>query len=154
MASFLKKLGYLRNKEVFSKTLCFYFPLYEKSSIGIVIIDLRYWPHAMSHSQANFERALLLPPASTRIIKCECMVAIVLAVLVVMRALASPATILSVASTYGNDVKIIASFNFHVIPGIILRDKHVGTFGSGILGNIVVLLDNGEWRCKYVSLFS
>ena len=41
-----------------------------------------------------------------------------------------------------SDVKIIASFNFHMIPGIVSRDKHVGTFGSGILGNIVVLHDN------------
>ena len=41
-----------------------------------------------------------------------------------------------------NDVKIIALFNFHVIPGIISRDKHVGTCGSGILGNIVMLRDN------------
>ena len=45
--------------------------------------------------------------------------AIVLAVLVVLRALASPATTLAVASTYVNNVKIIASFNFHMIPGII-----------------------------------
>ena len=97
----------------------------------------------MSHSRANFERALVLPPASTHIIKCECLVAIVLLVLVVVRALASPATTLDVASTYMNDVKIIASFNFHMIPGIISCDKHVGTFGSGILGNIfVVLHDN------------
>ena len=36
----LKKLGYLRNKEVFLKTPCFYFPLYQKCSIGIVIVDL------------------------------------------------------------------------------------------------------------------
>ena len=41
-----------------------------------------------------------------------------------------------------NDIKIIASFNFHVIPGIISRGEHLGTFGSGILGNIVVLRDN------------
>ena len=80
--------------------------------------------------------------------------AIVLPVLVVVRALASSATTLAVVSTYVNDVKIIASFNFHVIPGIISRDEHVGTFGSGILGNIIVLCDNGEWRCKYVSLFA
>ena len=84
----------------------------------------------------------MLPPASTCTIKCECSVAIVLPVLVVMRALASPATTLAVASTYVNYVKIIASFNFHVIPGIISRDKHVGIFGSGIFGNIVVLRDN------------
>ena len=38
-----------------------------------------------------------------------------------------------------NDVKIIASFNF---PGIISRDKHIGTSGSGTLNNIVVLRDN------------
>ena len=48
----------------------------------------------------------MLPPASTRIIKCECLVAILLAMLVVMRALASPATTLSVESAYMNDVKI------------------------------------------------
>ena len=84
----------------------------------------------------------MLPPASTYITKCECSVAIVLPVLVVVRALASPATTLVVASTYMNNVKIIASFNFHVIPGIISRDEHVGTCGSGILGNIVVLRDN------------
>ena len=62
--------------------------------------------------------------------------------LVVMQALASPATTLAVASTYVNDVKIIASFNFHIIPGIISHDKHVGTCGSGILGNIVMLHNN------------
>ena len=62
--------------------------------------------------------------------------------LVVVRALASPATTLAVVSTYVNDVKIIASFNFHVIPGIISRDEHIGTCGSGILDNIVVLRDN------------
>ena len=84
----------------------------------------------------------MLPPVSTHITKCECSVAIVLPMLVVMRALASPATTLAVASTYVNDVKIIASFNFHVIPGIISHDKDVGTCGSGILGNIVVLRDN------------
>ena len=67
---------------------------------------------------------------------------IVLPVLVVVRALASPATILAVANTYVNDVKIIASFNFHMIPGIISHDEHVGTFGSGILGNIIMLRDN------------
>ena len=83
----------------------------------------------------------MLPPESTHITKCECLVAIVLPVLVVVRALASPATTLAVASTYVNNVKIIASFNFHVIPGI-SHDEHVGTCGSGILGNIVVLRDN------------
>ena len=41
-----------------------------------------------------------------------------------------------------NEAKIIASFNFYVIPGIISHDKHVGTFGSGILGNIIMLHDN------------
>ena len=81
--------------------------------------------------QSNFERALMLLPVSTHIIKCECLVAIVLPVLVVMRALASPATTLTVSSTYVNDDKIIASFNFHMIPGAISRDEHVGTFGSG-----------------------
>ena len=84
----------------------------------------------------------MLPPVSRRIIKCECSVAIVLPVLVVVRALASPATTLAVVSTYVNDVKIIASFNFYLIPGIISRDEHVGAFGSGILGNIAVLHDN------------
>ena len=74
--------------------------------------------------------------------------------LVVVRALASTATTLTVASTYVNDVKIIASFNFHMIPSNISRNEDVGTFGSGILGNIVVLRDNGEWRCKYVNLFT
>ena len=43
-----------------------------------------YRTHAMSHSQANFEQALVLLPASTRITKHECSVAIVLPVLVVM----------------------------------------------------------------------
>ena len=62
--------------------------------------------------------------------------------LVVLRALVSPATTLTVASTYVNDVKIIASFNFHMIPGIISRDEHIGTFDSGILSNIIVLHDN------------
>ena len=67
---------------------------------------------------------------------------IVLPMLVVVRALASPATTLAVASTYVNDVKIIASFNFHVTPAIISYDEHVGNFGSGILSNIIVLRDN------------
>ena len=84
----------------------------------------------------------MLPPASTRITKCECSVVIVLPVLMVVQALASPATTLAVASTYMNDVKIIASFNFYVIPGVISRDKHIGTFGSGILSNIIMLRDN------------
>ena len=55
-----------------------------------------------------------------------------------------------------NNVKIITSFNFHVIPGIISRDEHISTFGSGILGNIIVLRDNvnGKWRCKYINLFT
>ena len=57
-----------------------------------------------------------------------------------------------------NNVEIIVSFNFHVIPGIISCDKHVGTFGSGILGNIVVLhdnvtMENGDVR-KYINLFT
>ena len=63
--------------------------------------------------------------------------ATVLAVQVVMRVPVSPATTLAAASTYVNDVKIIASFNFHVIPGIISCDEHIGTFGSGILGDII-----------------
>ena len=84
----------------------------------------------------------MLPPASTRITKCECLVAIVLPVLVVVRVLASPATTLAVVSTNVNHVKIVAPFNFHVIPGIISRYEHVGTCGSGILGNIVMLHDN------------
>ena len=70
---------------------------------------------------------------------------------------ASTCITLTVKSTYANDVKIIASFYFHVILGIISRDEHIGTFGSGILGNIVVLCDNvtmREWRCKYVNLFT
>ena len=96
----------------------------------------------MSHSRANFERALMLPSVSTRIVKCKCSVAIVLSMLVVVRALATPVTTLAVVSTYMNDVKIISSFNFHMIPGIISCDEHVGTFGSGVLGNIVVLCDN------------
>ena len=84
----------------------------------------------------------MLPPASTRITKYECSVAIVLPMLVVMQVLASPAIRLAVVSTNVNDVKIIASFNFHMILGIVSHDKHVGTFGSGILGNIVVLHNN------------
>ena len=68
--------------------------------------------------------------------------AVVLPVLVVIRALASPATTLAVASTYVNDVKIIASLNFHMIPGIISHDEHIGTCGSGILSNIIMLRDN------------
>ena len=82
------------------------------------------------------------------------MVAIVLPMLVVVRALASPATTLVVASTYVNNVKIIALFNFQVIPGSISHDKHVGTCGSGMLSNTVMLRDNGEWKCKYVNLFT
>ena len=74
--------------------------------------------------------------------------AIVLAVLVVVRALASPATTLAVMSTYMNDAETIASFNFHVIPGIISCDEHIGTFGSGILGNIVMQHDKGEWKME------
>ena len=104
----------------------------------------------------------MLPLASTRITKYECLVAIVLPVLVVVRALASTATTLAVVSTYVNDVniilEIIASFNFHVIPGIISRDKHIGTCGSGILGNIVMLRDNVTMEIgdasTYVSLFT
>ena len=42
----------------------------------------------------------MLPLASTRIINCERSLAIVSAVLLVVRALASPATTLAVASTY------------------------------------------------------
>ena len=106
----------------------------------------------MLHLRANFEQALGLPPVSTCIIKCKCSVAIVLPVLVVLQALVSPATTLAVVSTYMNDAKIIASFNFHAIPGIISCDEHVGTFGSGILSNIIVLRDNGEWRCKLLNL--
>ena len=78
---------------------------------------------------------------------------IVLPMLVVILALASPATTLAVASTYVNNVKIIASFNVYMIPGVISRDEHVGTFGSGILGNIIVLRDNGEWRCVRKSIY-
>ena len=51
----------------------------------------------------------MLSPAHTHIIKCECSVAILFPVLVVMQALASPATTLAVESTYVNDIKIIAS---------------------------------------------
>ena len=72
--------------------------------------QIRYWLHVMSHSLAKFERALMLPQVRTCIIKCEYWVAVVLPVLVVMRVLASLATTLAVASTYVNDVKIIASF--------------------------------------------
>ena len=83
---------------------------------------------------------------------------IVLPVLVVVQALASPAITLAVASTYVNDVKIIVSFNFHIIPGIISRDEHVGTFGSGILGNTIMLHDNVTMEngdvSTYISLFS
>ena len=70
--------------------------------------------------------------------------AIVLPMLVVMQALASPATTLASCFEHlrENNAKIIASFNFHMIPGIISCDKHVGTFGSGILGNIIVLCGN------------
>ena len=50
-----------------------------------------------------------------------------------------------------NDVKIIASFNFHMIPGIISRDEHVGTFGGGILSNIVILHDNATMENGDVS---
>ena len=57
-----------------------------------------------------------------------------------------------------NNVKIIVSFNFHVIPGIISCDEHVGTFGSGILDNIIVLRDNVTMEngdvCKYINLFT
>ena len=97
----------------------------------------------------------MLPPASTRIIKCECLVAIALPMLVVVRALASPTTTLAVASTYVNNVKII---DFDVIPGVISRDEHVGTFGNGILGNIIVVRDNVTMEngdvSAYVSLFT
>ena len=57
----------------------------------------------------------MLPPAHAS----SSAVVIVLLVLVVVRALASPATTLDVVSTYVNNVKIIALFNFHMIPGII-----------------------------------
>ena len=94
----------------------------------------------------------MLSPASTRIIKCECLVAIVLLVLVIIQALASPATTLAVVSTYVNHVKIVASFNFHVIPGTSSRDEHIETCGSGILGNIVVLCDNVTMENGHVSM--
>ena len=77
--------------------------------------------------------------------------AIVLSVLVVVQALASPATTLAVARTYVNEVKIIASFNFHMIPGIISSNKYVGTCSSGILGNIIVLHDNVTMENEDVS---
>ena len=64
----------------------------------------------------------MLPSVRARIIKCKCSVAIVLSMLVVVRALATPATTLAVVSTYVNDVKTISSFNFHMIPGIISCD--------------------------------
>ena len=93
----------------------------------------------------------MLPPASTRI-KCKCSVAIVLAVLV------HASTYISCYHTscckHLCERCLNQSFNFHVIPGIFSCDEHIGTFGSGILGNIVLLYDDGEWRCKYVSLFT
>ena len=79
----------------------------------------------------------MLPPASTHITKCEALWQLLL---MVVRALGSPATTLVIASTY--NVKIIASFNFHAIAGTVSRDEHIGTCASGILGNIVVLCDN------------
>ena len=84
----------------------------------------------------------MLLPASTRIIKCECLVATALPVLVVVRALASPATTLAVASTYVNDVKIIASFNFHVIPGIISREEHLALLAvvSSVISSCYVIM--------------
>ena len=46
-----------------------------------------------------------------------------------------------------------------MIPGVISRDKHVGTFGSGILGilgNIVVLRDSVTMENVdvYINLFT
>ena len=80
--------------------------------------------------------------------------AIVLPVLVVVQELSSPATTLAVASTYMNNVKIIASFNFHMIPvSSISCDEHIGTFGSGILGNIIVLHDNVTMENEDVSSY-
>ena len=96
----------------------------------------------LSEHSCYHQRVQASPSASARIINCECSATIVLPVLVVMRALTSPATTLAVASTYVNNVKIIASFNFHVIPGIISCYEHVGTYGSGILDNIIMLHDN------------
>ena len=46
---------------------------------------------------------------------------------------------------------IIASFNFHVILGVISCDEHIGTCGSGILGNIVMLRDNVTMENGHVS---
>ena len=109
------------------------------------------------HTREQILSKHVLPPASTRT-KCECLAAIALGVLVVVRALASPATTLAVASTYVNDVKIIALFNFYMIPGIISCDEHVVTFGSGILGNIIMLHDNVTTEngdvSAYVRLFT
>ena len=83
--------------------------------------DLLKWSHAMVPATCNIALVSKFC-ASTRAITSEhthheCSVAIVLPMLVVMWALASPATTLAAASTYVNNVKIIASFNFHVIPG-------------------------------------
>ena len=46
---FLKKLGYLSNKEVFLKFPCFNFVFYEVISFGSVIVDLAFpsLPHEL-----------------------------------------------------------------------------------------------------------
>ena len=58
--------------------------------------------------QANFEWILALLPLNTSIIKCKCLMATTLTV--VLWALTSPATTLAVVGTHANDIKIIASF--------------------------------------------
>ena len=70
--------------------------------------------------------------------------AIVLPVLVVVQALAPPATTLASCCKHlrVNNAKIIASFNFNMVPDIISCDKHIGTFGSSILSNIIMLRGN------------
>ena len=74
--------------------------------------------------------------------------AIVLPMLVVMRTLASPATTLAVVSTYVNDVKIIESFNFHMIPGIISCEEHSMLALLAVLSLVIsscyVTMENGD----------
>ena len=72
--------------------------------------------------------------------------AIVLPVLVVVRALASPATTLAVANTYVNDVNIIPSFNFHVIPGIFHVTSTLALLAvvSSVISSCYVTMENGD----------
>ena len=95
--------------------------------VTLVVAKYKNNIYGTDHMQHHIRKQILSKHSGyhqqAHTIKCECLVAIVLPVLVVMRALASPAITLAVASTYVNDVRIMALFNFHVIQGIISCDS-------------------------------